>query len=309
MKPSPFVRATKIWEAKMAITLESLHCRVSDTDSHEMMPFEWFPQYFGEIGQRMVDENQGVWDNIRRFSGRDPQESILAKGLKDDGEITEQAVWEKRLCTAPGLADMDRRVQVLDKMGIHKALIFPGFAIFGMIQATGGGQAGYPVATPEQMALGRLAVKAHNEWAAKQTRRHPDRLSIVGVISSGDPDLTPKSLAKRAEDLIDQGLNAIQISAGDPPAGVSPANLKLDPFYEAFAKSNTTLLFHPPSWMGYRKTEVWDQETPAPTFLTGVYQPMENFLAVMVLGGVFDRPPELRVGFIETTSSWVGPLC
>src|SRR5262249_17404528 len=34
----------------------------------------------------------------------------------------------------------------------------------------------------------------------------------------------------------------------------------------------------------------------------------ENFVAAMVLGGVFERVPTLRFGVIELSATWVGPL-
>jgi predicted TIM-barrel fold metal-dependent hydrolase len=34
----------------------------------------------------------------------------------------------------------------------------------------------------------------------------------------------------------------------------------------------------------------------------------DNFLAAMILGGVFERHPTLRFGVIELSATWVGPL-
>ena len=34
----------------------------------------------------------------------------------------------------------------------------------------------------------------------------------------------------------------------------------------------------------------------------------ENYVAAMVLGGVFERHPHLRFGVIELSASWIGPL-
>jgi predicted TIM-barrel fold metal-dependent hydrolase len=236
--------------------------------------------------------------------------NITAKGLKDDMPITNENVWEKKGYHAPGAIDMDRRVAVMDAQGIGKQLIFPGFGHIAFIQAAGGDMMGIPKMTPQQIALGGEAVKAHNKWAAKHTRRHPDRVSIVGMLHSGAPGLTPEALTKQTEELIETGVKAIQIFAGMPPAGIGPADRRLDPFYAAFAQSNTALVFHPPSWMGYRASNVWEMGMPegVDPFVTGVYQSMENFLSIMILGGVFDRHPTLRVGFVETGVSWLGPL-
>jgi predicted TIM-barrel fold metal-dependent hydrolase len=42
--------------------------------------------------------------------------------------------------------------------------------------------------------------------------------------------------------------------------------------------------------------------------MTVFYFAPENFLASMILGGVFDRHPRLRFGVIECGAGWIGPL-
>src|SRR3974390_1751315 len=242
----------------MTTTLENLRGRIGDVDAHEFMTTDRYPEVFGDVGKRFLEKNQAFWKVVDVVPEGHPHR-ITTKNIKDDIEITEETVWEKKGIWAPGHADMDRRVQVMDVMGVRRQLVFPGFGLLSMIQALGGGQALYPLATPEERALGREGVKEHNKWAGKITRKYPDRLRIVGMISSGDPDLTAESLAKRAEEVINLGVKAIQISAGDPPAGLSPADTKLDAFYDAFAQSGTVLTFHPPSGLGFRKTDVWDK--------------------------------------------------
>jgi len=291
----------------MTVKLESLRGRIGDVDAHEFIPVHRFPEIFGEIGQRFIENGKCIFDGLAFMPEGHPHR--LTEKVWDDAKITEQSVWENKGIYAPGHADMDRRVAVMDQMGVGRELVFPGFGLLGLIQASGGGQATFPVATAQEIAVGREVMSEHNKWAGSVTRKHPNRLSIVGMVSTGDPGLTPEMLAKRTEEVIDTGVKAIQISSGEPPAGLSPADAKLDPFYAAFAQANVALVFHPPSWMGYRKSEVWEAALHPSQFVTPVYQPMENFLAVMLMGGVFDRHPNLRVGFIETGSSWIGPLC
>jgi len=292
----------------MTVTLKSLRGKIGDVDAHEFVPAHRFPEFFGEVGKRFLEQNQAFWKVLDMVPEGHPHR--ITTKVADDEKISEETVWEKKGIWAPGHADMERRVEVMDTMGVRRQLVFPGFGLLAMIQALGGGQGGAPIATPEERELGREGVKEHNKWAGRVTRKHPDRLRIVGMISSGDPDLTAESLAKRAEEVIGLGVKAIQISAGEAPAGLSPADPKLDPFYAAFAQTGTVLTFHPPSGIGFRKTEIW--ETALRPDLAGAtvsfHQPMENFLNIMVMGGVFDRHPNLRVAFIETGGSWIGPL-
>src|SRR3974390_2490979 len=148
----------------MAMTLEALHGRVGDVDSHEMMPMEWYPEYFGEIGRRMVDENEDFW----RFFARGGNGSIAtAKNVRDDKPITEQWAWETKGVWAPGMANMDRRVEAMDAMGIRRQLIFPGFGHVAFIRTAGAGQVNLPPTSPAQVALAREAGDAHNKWAGQ----------------------------------------------------------------------------------------------------------------------------------------------
>ena len=45
-----------------------------------------------------------------------------------------------------------------------------------------------------------------------------------------------------------------------------------------------------------------------PWTLSTLHLPVQNFLATMVLGGVFERHPRLRFGSCEVLAQWVGPL-
>jgi len=297
----------------MTMTLESLKGRIGDLDSHENIPVPRYPRIFGEVGQRFIDENKEMWQRAEQIAlatmDKDPG-ALITVDREDNEEITQEAVWEKKGVMAPGAIDMDRRTAVMDAMGIQRQLIFPMMGIFGWIQAMGGGQGWMPVATREQIALGREAVRAYNKWAGQLTKKYPDRMWMVGMLLSGEVGLTPEAMAERAEELIEGGVKAIMISGGEPPAGLSPADRRLDPFYATLARKNVTLTFHPPSSLGFRRSEVWEAALLDPSwgFVTNIHAPHENFLAMMVLGGVLERHPNLRVAFVETGAHWIAPL-
>jgi len=293
----------------MTMPFESLLGRVGDLDSHEMIqmvPGTRFSQCFGKAGLRFLELNESLFQRLRQIF---PAEEFA--DAPDDVEITERTVWEKKGIAAPSYADLDRRPRVMDTMGIRRQLVFPTFGTFAMASALGGGINGMPPATPEQIENGREGVKAYNAWAAQLTSKYPDRLRIVGLLDTAEPGLTPELLVKKVSDLIAAGMRAILITSGSPPAGLSPADPRLDPFYATFAQANVPIIFHPPSGAGFRKTDAWG-------IVPGVYWDLswpaalhvaeENFLCVMTLGGVFERHPTLRVGFVETGGDWIGPL-
>jgi predicted TIM-barrel fold metal-dependent hydrolase len=292
----------------MAVTLESLRGRIGDLDSHEAIPTPRYPEVFGEIGRRFLDENEELWAAATKISQFSPEDDITTD-REDDAEINQENVWTLKGARAPGALNMDRRTDVLNEMGIDRQLIFPMMGIFAWITANGGGQNWMPKSTKAQMQLGKLAVGAYNQWAGARTKKS-DRMRMVGMLLSGEPDMTPATMVKQAEEMIDAGVKAITISSGKAPAGLSPGDEKLGPFYATLAKANVALVFHPPSGLGFRSTNVWESSLvhPRHASVINLHIAEENFLASMVLSGVFERHPELRVGFVETGADWIGPL-
>jgi hypothetical protein len=80
------------------------------------------------------------------------------------------------------------------------------------------------------------------------------------------------------------------------------------------------VLAHVGSDLGFLDSAAW-AEAPAfapskqsfelgfePYSFASLHLPVEHFLMVMVLGGVFERHPRLRFGAIELGAHWLGPL-
>ncbi|WP_257555995.1 amidohydrolase family protein [Sphingobium sp. CFD-2] len=292
----------------MTITLDEIRGNVLDLDSHEMVPTTRYEQVFGARAGKLLKEFKAFWDDAAERYKDDPNN--LAVEVEDVMAVTQGVVWETKGPSAPGAIDMDRRPDVMDVMGIRRQLIFPGFGLFAFCEAHGGGYAAMPKATPEQMQMAQDAVDDYNEWAGHHTSRYPDRLRIVGILASGVPGLTPEGLVARTEKLIRKGVRSVLMSSGLPPAGLSPADPLLDPFYQLLADSNVSLVVHPPSAAGFRPGEVWGRARLPGNFPVhlGLQRAEENLLGVMIMGGVFERHPNLRFGAIESGGFWIGPL-
>jgi predicted TIM-barrel fold metal-dependent hydrolase len=103
---------------------------------------------------------------------------------------------------------------------------------------------------------------------------------------------------------------------------LSPAAPELDPFWDLVERANTPVVFHVGGEGSFMRSRAWRENvdnftyknvdtlelTVEPyTLSTNHYAP-QNFLTAMVLGGVFERHPDLRVGVMELAGHWVGPL-
>jgi predicted TIM-barrel fold metal-dependent hydrolase len=293
----------------MTLVLEDVQGRATDMDSHEQVPVARSGEVFGERAGRFTDSVRDL------MAGRI---EIHTMDVSDTMEISPETVWESKGTPAPSASNLDRRPEVLDAMGVTRALVFPTFGLIAFGVAHAGG-------SPERVELACGAIADYNEWAARYANQYPDRLRMVGLLPSGLPGRTPADLVDEATRLIELGLPALLISAGRPPAGLSPADAALDPFYAMLAEADVPIVFHTGAATGFRSSEVWEKvpqlgeetrgewheedELPsgAPTSINR-WIAEQNFITVMVMGGVFERHPTLRVGAIEIGASWVAPL-
>ena len=295
--------------------LEKFAGRISDLDSHEMMPAQEWVRHFGPDVQSLVD----AW-TVR---GEDDRYDKNHPNVPDyPGDIAEIGpdVLNFKGCRAPGAVDIHRRLQVMDAMGAHRQLMFPtGVGFYGMFMlALGeyGVEYGYlPGIKGDREAIAKRWISLYNEWAigaAKISERIRPVLPVYG--DSVD------ELVTCARHLIDNGIRAVWLQAGKLPGGKSPAHSDLDPFWRLLAESNCVATLHPgaegkffespdwgtaPAFEGHRSLSEFKLD---PWSMSVLYLPSQNFLATMINGGVFARHPSLRFGVIEAAGFWVGPM-
>jgi predicted TIM-barrel fold metal-dependent hydrolase len=296
----------------VTVLLEQLRGRISDVDSHEMMAASHWAEYYGAIGEILKVAVEPMYKMLANSKS-----DIYVEVESDSQEITRDSVWNERGPAAPSAMDLRRRPEVMDAMGIQRELIFPGFG-FVALQVARNAVTG--LVDEALIEAGVAGLRAHNDWAIELTRSYPDRLRPVGVVMT---DGTVDDMVRDVDRLLTAGVRAFWIPTGEPPAGVSPADPILDPFYARIAEADATLTIHVGTGRSYPKSRAWGVapqfspdyssfdalETPFdPYTITTLHLPEENFTALLVLGGVFERHPTLRFGAIELGASWIGPL-
>jgi predicted TIM-barrel fold metal-dependent hydrolase len=276
----------------MALTFESLHGRVLDVDSNEFIPAASWSELYGDRGVRFAESSAQLLAMAGELGADGP----------DTAAITTESVWVEKGPTAPGAIDLERRPEVLDVMGIRRQLVFPSMGLMAILQALGG--LGWEV-SDEAKSTAWNALDAVNDWAAEQTSRLYDRVRLVGFVKSAAPGATPESMLGEVERLVAAGIKAVMIPTALPPAGISPGDAALDPFYEVLAASDVPLITHPPSGLGYVR-DAWLLVDPL--VVGASHAPVESFIRMMTIGGVFERHPTLRFGAIKSGAWWAGPL-
>lgn len=291
--------------------------RITDIDSHEMLPAQLWVEEFGEITRPWAERAMKINPN------GGAQNIISVPGFEGDvAEMDPKAVWTAKGPTAPGAADMNRRLDLMDTMGLSRQLMFPsgpglgGLALYGSPNdAKKYGVASFGVTDDNFYTLARDLMDNYNRWtvdvAAISSRFRP-----VAPIY-GD---TPEELIAVTKKLIDQGIRAVLISAPRLPGGTSPANNDLDPFYAMLAEAKVALTLHiggedlflrTNDWVKAKAFEGYKETTEVllnPWKLSTYHLAAQNYIGTMVVGGVFDRHPTLRVGVTEFTAYWIGPL-
>ncbi len=283
-----------------------------DLDSHEFMPTHFFPVVYGEVGERM----QELYDTRRTFDSEPNPNGLTRPDIVGDiAAIDAASIWSVKGPAAPGVIDMNRRLDVLDAMEVERQLVFPSFGFIGLLLASLSDEAFPEFFTHEPLdhrALGRDAIRAHNDWALTLNPL-AGRQRHVTVVPTWDFD----EMMAEAERMAVGGAGAIWIPATVPPAGTSPANPKLDAFWDLFEQYDIPVVLHL-NTDRFTSQEWWDhphfhrqRDSVLPQsafFLTTANYVVENYLASMVIGGVFERHPRLRMGIIECGAQWLGPV-
>jgi predicted TIM-barrel fold metal-dependent hydrolase len=286
-----------------------------DVDSHEMAPTHVWGEMFGENSSRFADAAMGMLSKLG-------DNSVVYPGIRDDAEINAHSVWNAKGPTAPGAFDFQRRIEVLDVMGTQRQLVFPTSALLSftcLLDRGGRLRRMFGLDdTPEVSEMLWGVIREYNRWAVRTTAEHADRYRAATLMVAHSVD----DLMREATDMVASGARAIWLPDASPPGGVSPADHALDPFWSLLEEADVAATLHIGTQSGFRASEQWAKVLPEfepvkldsaeitfePFTATSMYMVPSNFLIAMVMGGVFERHPNLRFGALEQGASWLGSL-
>ena len=200
---------------------------------------------------------------------------------------------------ALGAFDPGERTQALDLLGFDYQWVFATFSA---------GQVFHLVTEPELMAA---AAVAHNRGMAEFCQSDP-RLWGVGATALDDPETAVAELRH----IIELGLRAVWVPHR-PAGGRAPGHDDLDPFWALAAEAGIPVVLHvgghplqlDPAWMNTGRAVPTDWlgggENVRGKDMIGLHHAAENFVGALVLDGVLERHPGLRVGVVELGAAWV----
>lgn len=290
-----------------------------DIDAHEMIPSHLLGEVFGEPGEMLGK----LFDRADELN-HDPTATNMSQKVVDTMAIDEGSIWEVKGPGSPSAIDLSRRVEVLDVMGVEKQLVFPTNAIGAMIvggmedvafqMRFGGDESMFKGVPRPQFA--KNFIRAYNEWVIKNAHVADGRIVMVGIVPTSED---AQEMIDTAQFLVDGGVKAVWMQADTPPGGVSPAHSSLDPLWKLYADNDVAVTLHigteffflDPRWCFAETFGDLFQSPEIPNtniqMFSTVHMAVENYLSALVLGGVFERFPTLRVGLLEVGGYWVGP--
>ena len=284
------------------LDMKQFHGRLNDLDSHIQPSPTTYEIAAGEVGKHFVEM---LYDMMQQMSEEKANRVAKLTG-EESQEFNDETVWKLKGSIAPGAFTPDGRLKTLDHMGVDRALIFadPG------IQA----------ATFANNQMGLDTMRHWNDFVVGYAKADPYRLRAAALLNTHDIDVA----TAEAERVLKAGGRAFVMASGSPPGNVSPAHPNMDGLWARLQEADATALLHAGGEQGFLASDAWpagvdhlnfqpmDMESEGEQINTYIFASFhyapQNFLSMLVLGGVFERFPRLRFGVIELGAIWLAPL-
>lgn len=176
--------------------------------------------------------------------------------------------------------DPDARLADQDRDGVAAEIIYP---TVGMV-----------LCNHRDPDYKKACFDAYNRWLAEYCATHPTRLLGAGQTAMRSPEEGIKDL----ETIKALGLRGVMMP-GDP-VGEDYDSPAYDPFWEAAIDLDLPLSFHI-----LTTRESSPARGPKMNRFLAVIRGCQDIMGTLILGGVFERHPKLRVVCVEADAGWV----
>jgi predicted TIM-barrel fold metal-dependent hydrolase len=266
---------------------------VIDADGHVAEPrIVWEEYAEPAIRERVIQVRRNaaglddLWIDGENRSG--PALNVAATcipGALSDAERSRTVTWDDLL---PASYDPHARVAVMDSEGIDVAVLYPTLWLLY-------GDLGDP-------RLAAAACRAYNDWMSDFCKPYPRRLFAVAPMPVQSVEEAVKEMRRVVKDL---GFRAVFVR----PNPFNHRRLNdpaYDPFWREAQELGIPVAIH--SSFGTRMPTLGDDRYRDPFFFHMVCHSFELQAACMdlVCGGVLEKFPRLRVGFLESGVGWIG---
>ncbi|MEW6269895.1 MAG: amidohydrolase family protein [Thermodesulfobacteriota bacterium] len=258
---------------------------VLSADSHVVEPLDlWTERCDGSLRER-------VPRLVRDLGGRKgnfvvcedalpiPLEAFCSAGLSAD-ELA-SAFEGGALAVRRGGFDAAARLADMQADGVSAEVLYPSVALQAF--------------RVRDAALQRACFRVYNDWLAEFCAAAPERLYGVALISLFDVADGVRELERAAR----SGLRGAMVWAA-PPAGDSYARPAYEPFWAAAEAAALPVSLH----LGTTQELAAPGESIAVAFMLTIL-PVQRALSQLILGGVLQRHPRLRLVSVENEVGWL----
>jgi len=252
--------------------------KIIDADSHVIEPPAMWGQY--------------LEPKFREFA---PSADMKIKGEPISQKISPQVQAEgnKQMRQAHPHAYLNRynpesHVQAMVQMGVDRAFIYPTYGLWL-----------FAIDSLPAEVIGAF-VRAYNTWLYEEFCSYdPARLKGVAAVNQHDPEDMVKELHRMAN----LGWKAVFLRP-NPVKGRILSDLAYEPFWAACEDLDMAVGIHEGHWSRLPTTGADRFNTRFA--LHACSHPMEQMMALLALieGGVLERHPHLRIGFLESGCGW-----
>lgn len=183
------------------------------------------------------------------------------------------------------------RLAALDDFGLDAAVLFPNYGLL------------WEQRLASDRSAQRANARAYNRFVAGACADGADRLFGVAHVMLHDPAWAVEEIAR----VRSEGLRLAMIAPA-PVDGKPLSHADFDPVWAAFSDQGVAPVFHvsefeSPLHPAWRQGEPEDGERLFDSIF--LYLAPAVALADLILNGTLERFPDLRVGVVELTASWV----
>jgi predicted TIM-barrel fold metal-dependent hydrolase len=265
-----------------------------DADGHILEPLELWADYmepkFRDQAPRLVRDNNGMERLLigqKTLGSERGMASLGAVGSRDGTVVVDNASEYKD--GRKGGFDPHARIPDMDLDGIDAAYLYPSIGLFA--------------GAVDDPDLSAAICRAYNLWLTDYCKPYPDRLFGIAMIPLQS---IPHAIAEMKFAREQLGMTGIFVRP-------NPYNNKMihhpdyEPFWSAVEQYDMSVGFHEGGNSGMAQVGMDRFETRGARHI--VTHTMEMMMAClgMIWGGVIDKHPKLRVGFLESGGGWIVP--
>jgi predicted TIM-barrel fold metal-dependent hydrolase len=203
----------------------------------------------------------------------------------------------------PEYRDRDARIKTMDEQGLDAILVFPTLGC------------GIEHALREDIPATVATLHAFNRWLEEDWGfSYQNRIITAPMLSLADPEAAVEEL----ERLLDRGVRLVHVRPAPVPTsngrGRSLGDAAHDQVWARLAEAGIPVAFHLGD-SGYEMfAGAWGAQADFEAFRGGIDilsrllvsdRPIHDTVGSMVVHGVFNRHPNLRIASIENGSDWV----